>query len=318
MRFLATVACIVLPACDAKAPASAVPSPESRVRDSVQDKSGWYTYHGNFALDGVAGSTVPDAPERLWKYKAGNRVEVTPVGADGRYLEQMAHGRIQVPGGEFGGAGGDDVDGGDGSGDGSGGLFNTGGSADSSVGGGTGNNGGGGTGGGLVLDGGLSDGKINPDAACDLQKYQTTLTKAPVDIIIIVDNSCSMYEEQENVFQPFFVRSGFVADGVTCVLLGTSDDRGAADAVIAGGGHEQRDGGEPAGQEAHGTHGPDAGWPPARHSPGRRRRPWPRRDGARGVSASASITDHALVAHSAAGRRAGGADPGRDGMALGA
>lgn len=83
MRLLATAACVLLLACDAKAPAAPVQALPARPA-AVQDRSGWYTYHGNFALDGVAGSAVPDAPERLWKYKAGNRVEVTPVGADGR------------------------------------------------------------------------------------------------------------------------------------------------------------------------------------------------------------------------------------------
>ncbi|MBK7581763.1 MAG: hypothetical protein IPI67_16335 [Myxococcales bacterium] len=58
---------------------------------------------------------------------------------------------------------------------------------------------GGGTGGGLNLDGGLNDGKIDPDAACDLQKYQATVTKQPMDIIFVVDNSCSMSNEMVGV-----------------------------------------------------------------------------------------------------------------------
>jgi outer membrane protein assembly factor BamB len=91
VRLLA--AAFLLVGCDAKAPASPVQSPESRVQ-SPPASSGWSTYHGNFALDGVAGSTVPDAPERLWKYKAGNRVEVTPVGADGRIYFTSAKGGL--------------------------------------------------------------------------------------------------------------------------------------------------------------------------------------------------------------------------------
>jgi hypothetical protein len=49
--------------------------------------------------------------------------------------------------------------------------------------------------GALNLDGSFKDGNLDPDAACDLQKYQATITKKPVDVIFIVDNSCSMYEE---------------------------------------------------------------------------------------------------------------------------
>jgi outer membrane protein assembly factor BamB len=46
--------------------------------------TGWATYHGNFALDGVADAALPDAPEKLWKVKVEGRVDSTPVAADGR------------------------------------------------------------------------------------------------------------------------------------------------------------------------------------------------------------------------------------------
>jgi len=49
--------------------------------------------------------------------------------------------------------------------------------------------------GALDLDGSLTDGNIDPDAACDLQEYEATLVKKPVDIIFVVDNSCSMTNE---------------------------------------------------------------------------------------------------------------------------
>jgi hypothetical protein len=52
----------------------------------------------------------------------------------------------------------------------------------------------GGTGAGVNLDGSFSD-TLNPDAACDLQKFEATLVKKPVDIIFVVDNSCSMTNE---------------------------------------------------------------------------------------------------------------------------
>ena len=85
----------------------------------------------------------------------------------------------------------------------------TGGSAGSGASGGVGGVGGvgaggaggadaGGSGGGIVIDSG-GDGAIPPDAACDLQKYQATVTKAPVDVIFVVDNSCSMAEEMKGI-----------------------------------------------------------------------------------------------------------------------
>jgi outer membrane protein assembly factor BamB len=96
MKSVAVAVCILLLACDAKAPASAGPGPESRGQSAESQSSGWFTYHGNFALDGVAGSSVPDAPEKLWKYKAGNRVEVTPVGAGGRIYFTSAKGGLHA------------------------------------------------------------------------------------------------------------------------------------------------------------------------------------------------------------------------------
>jgi len=65
--------------------------------------------------------------------------------------------------------------------------------------GGAGATGGGGTGGGLNLDGSVKDGKIDPDAACDLQTYKANITKQPMDIIFVVDNSCSMSTEMIGV-----------------------------------------------------------------------------------------------------------------------
>jgi len=56
--------------------------------------SGWSTYHGGPSLDGVAATTLPDAPERLWRIKVGNRVEATPVSADGRIYFTSAKGGL--------------------------------------------------------------------------------------------------------------------------------------------------------------------------------------------------------------------------------
>src|SRR5205823_13013854 len=63
-------------------------------RSEVQDRAGWLTYHGNFALDGVAAGPVPDALERLWKFKAGNRVDLTPVSSEGRIYFSTAKGGL--------------------------------------------------------------------------------------------------------------------------------------------------------------------------------------------------------------------------------
>jgi outer membrane protein assembly factor BamB len=76
------VVALLLAACDARTPAAAV-VPQAKAPQKLEGGA-WPTYHGNYSLDGVAGSAVPDAPERLWKFMAGNRVEVTPVVADGR------------------------------------------------------------------------------------------------------------------------------------------------------------------------------------------------------------------------------------------
>ncbi len=50
----------------------------------AQESGDWPTYHGGFALDGVSAAELPDAPARLWRFKAPARVELTPVAAGGR------------------------------------------------------------------------------------------------------------------------------------------------------------------------------------------------------------------------------------------
>lgn len=65
----------------------------------------------------------------------------------------------------------------------------------------------GGLGGGFSFDAGSSDGGLDPDAACAAQSASATLTKKPVDIIVIIDNSGSMTAEiqgvQQNINQNF-------------------------------------------------------------------------------------------------------------------
>jgi len=62
-------------------------------------------------------------------------------------------------------------------------------------------------GGGFEFDAGLSDAGLDPDSACATQSAEATLTKKPVDIIVVIDNSGSMTEEivgvQKNINQNF-------------------------------------------------------------------------------------------------------------------
>lgn len=78
--------------CDKPPAAAAAPSRDDGGK--AQDKSGWYTYHGGFTLDGVADASLPEKPEQLWKFKAGNRVDMTPVAADGRIYFTTAKGGL--------------------------------------------------------------------------------------------------------------------------------------------------------------------------------------------------------------------------------
>jgi outer membrane protein assembly factor BamB len=76
----------VLVSCDRGPAASTSKSPGGGTARGTggSDKSGWYTYHGNSALDGISDSALPEAPEILWKFKAPQPVNSTPVAADGR------------------------------------------------------------------------------------------------------------------------------------------------------------------------------------------------------------------------------------------
>jgi outer membrane protein assembly factor BamB len=74
--------------------AAAKTSPASNPATKGQDKGGWYTYHGGFSLDGVSDASLPEAPEKLWKFKAGNRVDMTPVAAAGSIYFTTAKGGL--------------------------------------------------------------------------------------------------------------------------------------------------------------------------------------------------------------------------------
>jgi outer membrane protein assembly factor BamB len=93
VKRLALLLAVALSGCDPKSAATPAPG-KGPSAPAAADRSGWRTYHGNAALDGVAGSSVPDAPELLWKFKAGNRVDHTPLSADGRIYFTTAKGGL--------------------------------------------------------------------------------------------------------------------------------------------------------------------------------------------------------------------------------
>jgi outer membrane protein assembly factor BamB len=78
--------CLAVVSCDrGPAAATGASGPGGSSRGGGSSQSGWATYHGGFALDGIAEAAVPDAPETLWKFKVPEgRVDSTPVVAEGR------------------------------------------------------------------------------------------------------------------------------------------------------------------------------------------------------------------------------------------
>ena len=52
------------------------------------------TYHGDSSLSGVAPTTLPEAPVRLWRYKAQSGIYSTPVVCDGRIFFSTGKGVI--------------------------------------------------------------------------------------------------------------------------------------------------------------------------------------------------------------------------------
>ncbi len=70
-----------------------------------------------------------------------------------------------------------------------------GGAGTSGAGGGAGTAGTTGVGGGINLDGAASDGPVTDATACANESAEATLVKKPVDILFVIDNSCSMRNE---------------------------------------------------------------------------------------------------------------------------
>ena len=56
--------------------------PLAAVPDSYGDS--WPTYHGGASLQGAADVSLPDVPVLLWRYRAGDSVDLTPVSGGGR------------------------------------------------------------------------------------------------------------------------------------------------------------------------------------------------------------------------------------------
>jgi outer membrane protein assembly factor BamB len=82
-------------ACDrGPTPAGAPSAPGSAARGGEAGKAGWFTYHGNSALDGIADSALPDAPEKLWKVKVEGRVDNTPVASESRIYFTTSKGGV--------------------------------------------------------------------------------------------------------------------------------------------------------------------------------------------------------------------------------
>lgn len=88
---LACLSCSKEASGPAGGPASAGPA---RSGGGAQGNTGWYTYHGGFNLDGVVDTALPDAPEKLWTFKAPGPVLATPVAADGRIYVTSAKGGL--------------------------------------------------------------------------------------------------------------------------------------------------------------------------------------------------------------------------------
>jgi len=83
--------------CEAKAPASTLsrsPAPAGTRPIPPQGTPEWPTYHGSYALDGTALAEPPDAPECLFRFKAGVRIDGTPVSGDGKIFFKTEKGTL--------------------------------------------------------------------------------------------------------------------------------------------------------------------------------------------------------------------------------
>ncbi len=83
----------------AEAKADRVTEPIAKPRDASADAGGakrapWPTYHGDFTLDGIATSAVPDAPKRLWRFDADREVTFTPVASSDAIFFTNERGRL--------------------------------------------------------------------------------------------------------------------------------------------------------------------------------------------------------------------------------
>ena len=63
---------------------------------AVTAQSDWPTYHGGYSLDGVAPDAPPDAPVKLWTFRADHRIEVTPISGGKRIYAATTKGTIHA------------------------------------------------------------------------------------------------------------------------------------------------------------------------------------------------------------------------------
>jgi outer membrane protein assembly factor BamB len=57
---------------------------------AAQEEPEWASFHGGPSLEGVADTALPDAPARLWEFKAGQPVEHPPVAGGGKIFVATA------------------------------------------------------------------------------------------------------------------------------------------------------------------------------------------------------------------------------------
>lgn len=74
------------------------PTPVATPLPQAPPAGEWQTYHGGYALDGLAEQAPPDAPVELWRYKAGARVHSTPLVAGGRIYTAHSKGGLAALG----------------------------------------------------------------------------------------------------------------------------------------------------------------------------------------------------------------------------
>jgi outer membrane protein assembly factor BamB len=84
---------LLVAGCKPESAGSAAPRP---AQGGGAPAGEWPTYHGGFTLDGVAPVAPPDAPVRLWRFAAGDRIEFAPVSSGGRVFFTTSKGALHA------------------------------------------------------------------------------------------------------------------------------------------------------------------------------------------------------------------------------